>query len=215
MLIAASLLIVGTTFGHGNRWSKGNKNDTENNGQFWQQMNTWRQVMHDTKVEAKNTDNGVNLQIIIPSDEAQKAITDDFQLSQQNLATYFESVEVSLDGQENGWVISFSSSDDQLIKRLQNSGNGLWYEFLHLKMQGIMHSNNGNHHMAGNYNGHMGQGYGMRGNYNGHMGQGHGMRGNYNGQMGPGYGMMHGNYQGCQGGNPGMYQGNSQNSSKN
>ena len=202
ILIAASLLIVGTTFGHGNGWSKDNKNSSENSSQNWQQMNTWRQVMHDTKVDVENTEKGVSLEIIMPSSEAQASVTSDFKLSQENLAAYFESVAVSLEDREKGWLISFTASDDDLIKRLQHSGRGLWYEFIQQKMAGFMNSNRGNspmggHHSMGNYNGHMGQGHGMRGNNNGHMGQGGG------------------NYQGCQGGNPGMYQGNSQNSSKN
>jgi hypothetical protein len=201
ILLAVALLMTGTIFGHGNGWSKNNKNESENNNQYWQQMNTWRQVMHDTKVEAKNTDKGVNLQVVLPSDEAQKTLTNDFQFSQENLATYFESVEVSLDNLENGWVINFSSSEDRLIKKLQNSGSGLWYEFLQQKMYSIMGSNKGNgfmgeQHMMGNYNGHMGYGPGkMQGGYQGYPGGGSGMnQGDIQGSSNVGPGKMNNNF---------------------
>jgi|APSaa5957512622_1039677.scaffolds.fasta_scaffold212496_1 uncharacterized protein YdeI (BOF family) len=124
ILIAASLLITSITFAHGNGWSK-NNNNSEKHNQYWQQMNTRHQLMHNTKVEVKNTESGVNLGIILPSDIAQGNITSDFQLSQENLAVYFKSVEVSLETQEKGWIISFSSSEDSLIKKLQHSGSGL------------------------------------------------------------------------------------------
>ena len=191
VLIAAALLIAGITFGHGNGWSSNNKKSTENSEQNWQQMNTWQQVMHETKVDVNNSENGVNLTIILPSEEAQKVVTEDFELTQQNLASYFESVDISLKDQEKGWLISFSAKDSDLIKKLQYSGSGLWYEFIQQKMIGKMHlkgrnfPKGGQHHMGGFNNGHMGQGPGMRG----------------------------GDYQGCPGGGQGMYKGNIQDSS--
>ena len=204
MLIAAALLVAGTVLGHGFNWSAGD-DKTGNSGAFWQKMNTWGQAMHDTKVNASKTDTGIRLHIATPSKEAQKSLADNLTFSQKELSDYFQSVDVSVAEQDDGYTVEFSSPKESLVKRLQNAGPGLFYEYVQQRMFREMRSNGfgprggfGGHMGYGGYGGPMGQGYGSHmgyGGYGGHMGYG-----GYGGPAGQGYGMMFGGGpQGCPG----------------
>lgn len=189
VLIAASLLVAGVIFGHGNNWSQKNNGNQTSQNEIWQKMNAWRQVMHDTKVEAIETDSGVRLVVTPGSKEALKILSGDFGISEPSLTSYFKPVAVTLETKEDSLIIDFSSKDSQLTQRLKKASSGLFYEFLQQNMYALMQSN----------------GSGMWG--------GQHMMGGFGGQRGYGPGMMNGHFQGCPGGGTGFNQGNIQQSS--
>ena len=150
ILIVAFLLIANIGFSLGNIKPM-NRYITDKDDKYLLQVNALYQVLHNVKIEIKYTDKGVNLQVKLITDNIQKVLKNDSWISQESFSTYFESVDVSLSEFKNGWLIRFYSSNEDLVSRLQYSGQRLWHEFLQKKMYFEMRISHENRKVGSQY----------------------------------------------------------------
>ena len=183
MLMALSMALSGVVFAHG-----GGLSDRQNqeNSDLWQGMQEIHDVMHNTSISTKPSENGITFEITANSDSTIKSINKRFVDEQTKLETYLKGVSVTVHSLDNGVEVVLESSDKKIVDKLNVSGRNIVYEYLHEGTAGF--SAFRGHHRGG-------YGPGMMHGWSNRNGMGPGMmydngstpskeRGNY--QMGPG-----------------------------
>ncbi len=128
MLLALSMAMSGVVLAHG-----GELSDRQNreNSDLWQGMQEIHDVMHDTSISTKRSENGISFQITANSDSSIKSINKRFVDEQAKLETYLKDVTVTVHSLDNGVEIVLESTDKKIVNQLNASGRSLIYEYLH------------------------------------------------------------------------------------
>ncbi len=167
MLLALSMAMSGMIFAHG-----GSDTYHQNNGdsEFWKEMNEIHDVIHNTSIVEKRTENGLSFEITANSESTVESIKKQFVEDQEKLESYLKNVEVNVTALDSGVEISLKSEDETLLKRLQSYGKNLIFHYLH---DSVLQGKEGFYGHMGLH--HQGYGPGMMYDYDKNMGFGPGM----------------------------------------
>ncbi|NQU64914.1 MAG: hypothetical protein HQ517_11640 [SAR324 cluster bacterium] len=134
MFLALSMVMSAVTFAH-----NGGPADSQNDENYrgWQSMSETHNVMHNTSISAKRTDNGITFIITADSDSSLESINKKFVDEQVNLETYLKDIDVTVHSLVNGVEIVLESSDKAVVSRLNADGSNLIYQYLHNQTTGF------------------------------------------------------------------------------
>lgn len=158
MVLALSMVMSAAVFAHDGDLS--DRQNQENRG-YWQEMNEIHDVMHNTSISEKRSDNGITFEITANSDSSITSVKKRFVDEKAKLEAYLKGVNVTVNALDSGVEVILESNDEEIAKKLTAYGRSIIYQYLHNGYAGT--------------NGHMGYhrgGYGDRmmrdwGNQNG------------------------------------------------
>ncbi len=116
MLVALSMVMSSMVFAHGGDVS--NPQSQDNNG-FWQGMNEIHDMMHNTSISEKQSDNGLTFEITASSDSTVGSIKKRFIDDQVKLQTFLKDVDVTVHSLDNGVEVILESNDENTVKRMR------------------------------------------------------------------------------------------------
>lgn len=145
MTLALSMVVSSMLFAHsGNRFNRNNQDSDK----FWQGMNSIHDVMHNTLIAEKQTDNGVTFEITANLDSTIESIKKRFVDDQTKLEAYFKDVDVTVKSLDKGFEVILESNNANTVKNLQTTGKSSIYRYLHSGIEEF-HGSRGYHHGYG------------------------------------------------------------------
>jgi len=142
MFVALSMVVSSMVFAHGGDFQ--NRQNPDNTG-FWDEMNDTHNVMHNTSISEKRSENGITFEVTSKSDATIESIKKRFVDDQTQMESYFKEVDVTVNTLDRGFEITLESNNKKTVAKLQSNGKNMIYRYLHSR-NGRFGSHMGNHH---------------------------------------------------------------------